>query len=130
MNKSKRARDRGIARSSLYYVRKRDTLDQEVKRQIEAVMVEHPAYGHKRIALQLKMGHNRIRRVMQKYGLNPYRRQPRSPRKPQDQEKPPVEYPNLVAPLLEQRLITRPNRNVSQTECTNGRGQVIGLPQL
>jgi hypothetical protein len=66
MNKSKLARDLGIARSSLDYVRKRDAIDEEVKRQLEAVMIEHPRYGHTRIALHLKMGHNRIRRVMHK----------------------------------------------------------------
>jgi len=29
-------------------------------------LVDHKDYGHKRIALRLKMGHNRIRRVMKK----------------------------------------------------------------
>ena len=115
MNKSKLARDLGIARSSLYYTRKRAALDEEVKRQIEAVMVEHPDYGHKRIALQLKMGHNRIRRVMKKYGLKPYRRRPRQPRKPGDQGKAPTTYPNLLAPLLEQQRILRPD----QVWCTD-----------
>ncbi len=110
MNKSKLARELGIARSSLYYVRKRDALDEEVKRQIEAVMVEHPSYGHQRIALQLKMGHNRVRRVMQKYGLKPYRRRATKPRKPDDQGKTPTPYPNLLAPLLEQQRITQPDQ--------------------
>ncbi len=115
MNKSKLARDLGIARSSLYYTRKRDAIDEEVKRQIEAVMVEHPSYGHKRIALHLKMGHNRIRRVMQKYGLKPYRRRPKQPRKPDDQGKAPTSYPNLLAPLLQQQRILGPN----QVWCTD-----------
>jgi DNA-binding NtrC family response regulator len=110
MNKSKLARDLGIARSSLYYVRKRNAIDEEVKRQIEAVMIEHPSYGHKRIALHLKMGHNRIRQVMHKYGLKPYRRRPRQPRKPDDQGKLPALYPNLLAPLLEQQRIMRPDQ--------------------
>lgn len=78
-------------------------------------MVEHPAYGHKRIALQLKMGHNRIRRVMQKYGLKPYRRRPRQPHKPDDQGKAPTAYPNLLAPLMEQQRIVRPD----QVWCTD-----------
>lgn len=115
MNKSKLARELGIARSNLYYVRKRDAIDEEVKRQIEAVMVEHPSYGHKRIALQLKMGHNRIRRVMQKYGLKPYRRRAKQPRKADDQGKTPTAYPNLLMPLLEQQRITQPN----QVWCTD-----------
>jgi transposase InsO family protein len=114
MNKSKLARELGIARSSLYYTRKRAVIDEEVKRQIEAVMVGHPAYGHKRIALQLKMGHNRVRRVMQKYGLKPYRRA-RQPRKPDDVGKPPASYPNLLAPLLEQDRSLQPD----QVWCTD-----------
>ncbi len=128
MNKSKLARDLGIARSSLYYTRKRDAIDEEVKRQIEAVMVEHPAYGHKRIALHLKMGHNRIRRIMKKYGLKPYRRRARQPRKPDDEGKVPTSYPNLLAPLLDQQCIIRPD----QVWCTDFtylsyRGKFIGL---
>lgn len=115
MNKRKLARDLGIARSRLSYTRKRDAIDEEVKRQIEALMVEHPGYGHKRIALHLKMGHNRVRRVMQKYGLQPYRRRTKKPRKPDDQGKVPTSYPNLLAPLLEQHGMVRP----SQVWCTD-----------
>jgi putative transposase len=110
MNKSQLVRELGIARSSLYYKRKREVIDEEVKRQIEAVMIDHPDYGHKRIAIQLKMGHNRIRRVMQKYGLKPYRRRIKQPIKKQEQGKPPAQYPNLLAALLEQQLIVRPNQ--------------------
>ncbi len=115
INKSKLARELGIARSSLYYVRKRDAIDEEVKRQIEAIMIEHPSYGHKRIALHLKMGHNRIRRVMKKYGLKPYRRRAKPPRKADDQGKAPTPYPNLLAPLLEQQRVTQPD----QVWCTD-----------
>jgi transposase InsO family protein len=115
MNKSKLARELGIARSSLYYTRKREAIDEEVKRQIEAVLIEHPSYGHKRIALHLKMGHNRIRRVMQKYGLKPYRRRAKQPRKLDDQGKAPTSYPNLLAPLLAQQRVMQPN----QVWCTD-----------
>lgn len=110
MNKSKLARELGIARSSLYSMRKREAIDEEVKRQIEAVMIEHPDYGHKRIAIQLKLGHNRVRRVMQKYGLKPYRRRAKKLIKSQDQGKRPAPYPNLLAPRLEQQLIIRPDQ--------------------
>lgn len=61
INKTQLARELGISRSSLYYTKTRETLDLELKRQIESVMVDHLGYGHKRIALHLKMGHNRIR---------------------------------------------------------------------
>ncbi len=109
------ARELGISRSSLYYARKREIIDEEVKRQIEAVMVDHPAYGHKRIALQLKMGHNRIRRVMKKYGLKPYRRKLKKPVKKSDRGKPPTPYPNVIAPLFEKNLIVR----FGQVWCTD-----------
>ena len=43
---------------------KRPAIDEEVKRQIEAVLTDNPAYGHKRIALALKLNKKRILRVM------------------------------------------------------------------
>lgn len=115
INKTKLARDLGVSRSSLYYKRTREETDLELKRQIEAVMVDHKAYGHKRIALHLKMGHNRIRRIMKKYGLKPYRRRSKKYTKKKDQGKPPTGIPNLVKPLLENKLLVKPN----QVWCTD-----------
>ncbi len=115
VNKSKLARELGIARSSLYYQRKREIIDQEVKLQIEAVMVDHLDYGHKRIALELKMGHNRIRRVMKKFGLKPYRRKAKKPFKKDDEGKPPSHFENLIKPLLENKLLVK----VNQVWCTD-----------
>jgi putative transposase len=115
MNKSKLARELGIARSGLYYKQKREAIDEAVKRQIEAVLIDHPDDGHKRIAVQLKMGHHPIRRVMKKYGLKPYRRRIKKPSKQQDQGKLPARYPNVLAPLVEQQFIVRPD----QVWCTD-----------
>lgn len=115
VNKSKLARELGIARSSLYYQRKRDLIDQEVKLQIESIMVDHLDYGHKRIALELKMGHNRIRRVMKKFGLKPYRRKAKKPVKKDDVGKAPTHFENLIKPLLENNLLVR----VNQVWCTD-----------
>lgn len=86
----------GVSRSSLYYVPKRPLLDNELKLQIQAVLVDNPSYGHKRIAIELKMGKNRIRRVMKKFGIKPYRRRARLPRKPEDQNKPVAKYQNKI----------------------------------
>ncbi len=108
VNKTKLAKDLGISRSSFYYNRKRDEIDSEVRRQIEAVMVEHKAYGHKRIAIELKMGHNRIRRIMKKYNLKPYRRRAKLPFKKKDIGKPATNIPNLVQSLLDNKLIIKP----------------------
>ncbi len=115
VNKTKLAKELGVSRSSLYYKRKREETDLELKRQIEAVMVDHKDYGHKRIALELKMGHNRIRRVMKKYGLKPYRRRFKGFVKKKDIGKPPTGIPNLVKPLLENKMIVKPN----QVWCTD-----------
>lgn len=115
VNKTKLARELGVSRSSLYYKRNREETDLELKRQIEAVMVDHKDYGHKRIALELKMGHNRILRVMKKYGLKPYRRRRKGWVKKKDLGKPPTGIPNLVQPLLDQKLPIRLN----QVWCTD-----------
>lgn len=47
--------------------------DQAVKKQIEDTFISHPAYGHRRLALELKMNKKKIRRIMRKYGLKPPR---------------------------------------------------------
>lgn len=77
----------GIHRSMLYYHHIRPVMDEELKRQIETVMTKHKAYGHKRIALELKLNKKRIRRVMKKYGMKPYRRRSKLPRKKDDEGK-------------------------------------------
>jgi len=115
VNKTRLARELGVSRQSLYYKRKREEIDAELKRQIESVMVDHKDYGHKRIALHLKMGHNRIRRVMKRYGLKPYRRRANGFIKKKDQGKPDSGIPNLVQPLTEKNLIVRPD----QVWCTD-----------
>ena len=109
VNKTKLAKELGISRASLYYRKTRDLTDDELRGQIESVMVDHPDYGHKRIAIDLRMGHNRIRRIMKKFNLKPYRRPANKWLKKKDLGKPPSGYPNLIKPLIEQGLINRPN---------------------
>jgi len=115
VNKTRLAKDLGVSRSGLYYRRCREEIDLELKRQIEAVMVDHKDYGHKRIALELKMGHNRIRRIMKKYNLKPYRRHHQGWVKKKDLGKLPTGIPNLVQLLLDQKLLVKPN----QVWCTD-----------
>ena len=71
VNKTELAKQLGISRSSLYYQSKRPAIDEEVRRQIESVLSDHPAYGHKRIAWPLKLNRKRLRRGMKKFGLQP-----------------------------------------------------------
>lgn len=74
ITKAELAKQLGISRGMLYYEHKRPLLDEEIKRQIETVLTENKSYGHKRIALSLKLNHKRILRVMKKFGIKPYRR--------------------------------------------------------
>lgn len=64
----------GIGRKRIYYQKIQEQKDLKVKVNIEALHQIHPAYGHKRVAMALGIGHNTARRVMVKYGLKPPRR--------------------------------------------------------
>jgi len=77
----------GISRGMLYYQHKRPIIDEEVRRQIEAVLAEHKAYGHKRIAPELKLNKKRILRVMKKFNIKPYGMRPKKPGKLEDEGK-------------------------------------------
>ena len=85
-----------VSRSSLYWKSKMDAKDKVLLPGIKQVMSENPSYGHKRIAIALKLNKKRILRIMKKYSLKPSRRRPQRPRKPDDQNKPSAPYPNLV----------------------------------
>jgi putative transposase len=87
------ARSVGVSRQSLYYEHKLPEKDWRLKQQIEEVLHEHPSYGHKRIAMHLKINKKRIIRVMKKFGIKPYRRRGKKFRKskPQGQI-----FPNLL----------------------------------
>lgn len=70
----------------------KDTL---LKEQILDVLILHPAYGHRRIAIELSLGKKKIRRVMKQYGIKPYKRQGRW-RKRRDERRAPQPYPNCI----------------------------------
>ncbi len=86
----------GVSRSSLYYKTKRDSNDEEMKKQIQIVMGIHSSYGHKRIAMEFSLNKKRILRVMKKYGLKPYRRRARLPRKKDDEGKEETKWKNEI----------------------------------
>lgn len=96
ITKTQLAKDLGVSRTSLYYKPQREILDLEIQSQIKAVQQDHPAYGHKRIAMELKLNKKRIRRVMKKYGMKPYRRRTKQLVKPEDRNKSPTHYENLI----------------------------------
>lgn len=97
------AKKLGISRGMLYYQHKRPLIDEEVRRQIEAVLTEHKAYGHKRIAPELKLNKKRILRVMKKFNLKPYRLHGKKPDKKGDMgkaaEKDTVNVYKLLCPI-------------------------------
>lgn len=100
LTKTELAESLGISRSTLYYHPKRPILDLELREQIEVVMSKHPSYGHRRIALELQMNKKKIRRVMRKFSLKPYRRRIKSPVKPEDLNKPTCLYQNEIKVIL------------------------------
>lgn len=70
-----------------------------LKQSIEAALREHPAYGHKRLALHLQVNKKRILRVMHLFGLKPYRRVVKKYRKPKGIF---GVYPNLLMTMTPQ----------------------------
>lgn len=104
INKKDLALKLGVSRSSLYYVHKRPAIDEEVKTQIESVLTDHPSYGHKRIALQLKLNKKRILRVMKKFDMKPYRRKAKRPIKRNDLGRTETGFKNLLKTTPEKDL--------------------------
>ena len=64
----------GISRKNIYRELKQPVKDRALKQQIEAAHRQHPAYGHRRIAIHLGISHKRAQRVMTKFNLRPPRR--------------------------------------------------------
>lgn len=65
------ARELGVSRASLYYKPKKPKEDTEIKEKIMSLRDEHPAYGHRRMALFLGLNRKRIHRIMKKFGIRP-----------------------------------------------------------
>jgi len=100
--KTEIAKSLGVSRQSLYYQPKKPDQDLETKKLIEVVMAKHKSYGHKRIALELEMNKKKIRRVMKKFNLKPYRRRTKKFIKPEDVNKLPAIYENLIKEIIPQ----------------------------
>lgn len=63
----------GLNRKNIYHQGKKMIEDLTVKAKIEETFKEHPAYGHRRLALELKMNKKKILRIMHKFKLKPPR---------------------------------------------------------
>lgn len=62
-----------LNRKNIYYKSHKSETDSTVKGKIEDVFKVHPAYGHRRLSLELKINKKKILRIMHKYGLKPPR---------------------------------------------------------
>ena len=62
-----------LNRKNIYNQSRRDTADIAVKTAIEKTFVDNPAYGHRRLAMELNMNHKKILRIMHKFNLKPPR---------------------------------------------------------
>lgn len=96
LTKTKLAESLDVSRQSLYYRPTRPFKDSLVKIQIQNVLKYHSSYGHRRIALELKMNKKKILRIMKKFDLKPYKRRIKKPKKLEDINKPPAIYNNEI----------------------------------
>jgi len=98
VNKTRLAKNLGICRQSLYYKPKLPAKDLELKKQIEEVLREHKAYGHRRIAIHLGINKKRVLRVMKLFDLSPIRKI-KAPVKKRDLKQDEVANVNLINDL-------------------------------
>lgn len=92
-SKTLRAKELGVARSTLYYKQKKPDKDWSLKCQIEEVLREHPSYGHRRLAIHLKVNKKKVLRVMKLFGIKAYRRRGKKWKNTKNIK---VVYPNLL----------------------------------
>lgn len=74
-----------------------DIRDEKIKDEIIDVLLSNPCYGHKRIAMELKMNKKKILRVMKKYGLAPRNRRKKGFSKLEDIGLPEAGYKNEIS---------------------------------
>src|SRR3989344_4378947 len=95
--KSTLAKRLGIARSTLYYKSKKTEVDEGSRTLIEEVLIGNPAYGHRRIALELSWNKKKVLRLMKKFDLKPRLRRGQKWQKKGDIGLVPTTYENLVS---------------------------------
>jgi transposase InsO family protein len=100
LTRSSLARQLGVSRQSLYYQPLKPVQDLATKMEIETVLSSHSTYGHKRVALELGINKKKALRVMKKFGLKPYKRRIKRPRKTTDLNRPPTIYQNMIKDII------------------------------
>ncbi len=97
-SKTETAKLFGCSRQALYGKGLMDLKDEELRERILPVMDENPAYGYRRVAIDLREPKNKVQRVMAKFGL--MARIQRKKRKGQQNQGPPRIVPsNLMSRL-------------------------------
>jgi len=71
LSKSALARSLGLSRQSLYYVPKKPARDRRLRDRILRVLTRHHAYGHRRIAIALRVNKKSVHRIMRLYAIRP-----------------------------------------------------------
>lgn len=85
----------GVSRSSLYYKPKKPPDDALILKRIRVVMVEHPAYGSRRVSMALGFNRKKTKRLMQAHGLRPQLRRRFRPARPDDLDRPETRIQNI-----------------------------------
>lgn len=98
ISKTQLAKQVIASRSSLYYKPKLPKKDLTLKEQIIQLWKDktYSAYGHKRLALHLKLNKKRVSRVMKKFKLKQPKRRAEKPFKPEDLNNSETKHPNLL----------------------------------
>jgi transposase InsO family protein len=90
------AKKLGISRSTLYYKSRKTASDELTRIQIDKVMSSNRAYGHKRVAMDLKINKKKVLRIMKKFGLKPLIMRGKKWSKPGDKNLPAVIFRNEI----------------------------------
>ena len=97
----------GISRQNLYYQPRLPAKDLELKNKIEAVILEHKAYGYRRIAIALGVNHKRVHRVMKLFGIKARRSLNRQPKVRSNRD---LSSINRHTNLFAKAVVSRPNQ--------------------
>ena len=94
----------GVSRNSLYYKPKLPAKDLILKQQIEAVLIEHKSYGHRRVAIALGINKKRVSRVMKLFNIK-CKKSRKKPRFKKDKFQ-----KNSAKTLILETVINKPNQ--------------------
>lgn len=118
INKTQVAKNTNVHRRSLYYQPKLPAKDEHLKQLILETWKDktYASYGHRRLALHLKINKKRMLRVMKKFNLKPPKRRIQKPFKAEDIGKADIRRPNLLwnTETKEFTEISKPNQAWAQ----------------